>query len=153
VKRARAIGAACALACIVACGAPQSGDHVRQDKREEIIALWTQIRQWRHDAQLSLEPPQVDLNDYVGRSPRDARNVCPVHHEVPVTCANVCNLSDAICDNEETICKLADELGKDDDFAQGKCTNAKASCSEAKQKCCKCSAQPSTTTTTRLEVQ
>ena len=35
--------------------------------------------------------------------------------------------------------RIADDLGKDDDYAQEKCTSAKASCREAKQRCCNCS--------------
>jgi hypothetical protein len=58
---------------------------------------------------------------------------------VPETCNDVCSLADAICDNAEQICILADELGKQDTWAQGKCASAKASCRDAKKKCCGCS--------------
>ena len=67
--------------------------------------------------------------------------MCADDHKVPTTCDDVCSLADAICDNAEAICTIADELGKDDDFAQDKCTSAKASCREAKQKCCGCSSE------------
>jgi hypothetical protein len=66
--------------------------------------------------------------------------VCSEGHKVPPSCDDVCNLADAICDNAEAICTIAGELGKDDDFAQDKCSSAKGSCREAKQKCCGCSA-------------
>ena len=102
-------------------------------------ALWTQIRDWRREARMPLDPPHI-FELQLQRSPvGDARRVCPDNHEVPKTCDDVCNLGDAICDNAEQICKLADELGKDDTFAQDKCTSAKASCREAQQRCCDCS--------------
>jgi hypothetical protein len=109
------------------------------DKRNEIAILWGQIREWRHEAHMPLDPPHI-FEVQLERAPvQDAKRVCPDNHEVPKTCDDVCNLSDAICDNAETICKLADELGKDDTYAQDKCTSAKASCREAKQRCCDCS--------------
>ncbi len=126
---------------LAACGGPQTNDH-SVDKRNEITALWTQIRGFRHDAGMDLDPSPSTLNQIRFKSVKDVERVCVDNHKVPKTCGDVCSLADAICDNAESICTIADELGKGDDFAQGKCTDAKASCREAKQKCCGCSAEP-----------
>ena len=130
-----------AMIVAFACGGPQKPDH-SVDKRNEITALWTQIRDWRREAKMDLDPSPSMLNQIRFMRVKDAERVCVDNHKVPKTCSDVCDLSDAICDNAEAICSIADELGKDDDYAQGKCTDAKASCREAKQKCCGCSAEP-----------
>ena len=136
--RAIAVALVAAVA-LSSCGGAPVDDHVNQDKRTQIAILWAQIRDWRREARMPLDPPHI-FELQLQRSPvQDARRVCPDNHEVPKTCDDVCNLGDAICDNAEQICKLADELGKDDTFAQEKCTSAKASCRDAKQRCCECS--------------
>jgi hypothetical protein len=105
----------------------------------EIIALWTQIRGFRRDAHMDLDPsPSTELQ-WRQHSVGDAARVCPDGHLVPRSCGEICSLADAICDNAEAICSIADELGKDDQAAQEKCSSAKASCGEAKQRCCNCS--------------
>jgi hypothetical protein len=132
---------AVALLVVTACGGaqPPTGGDPNEGKRTQIAILWAQIRDWRREAHMPLDPPHV-FELQLARTPvQDAKRVCPDNHEVPKTCDDVCNLSGAICDNAETICKLADELGKDDTFAQDKCTSAKASCREAQQRCCDCS--------------
>jgi len=138
--KALLIASAIALVVVNACGGPQK-PQANQDKRAEIIALWTQIRGWRHDARMDLDPSPMTLNQIRFKSVKDAEKVCVENHKVPTKCDDVCLLADDICDNAEQICAIADELGKDDDFAQGKCTDAKASCHEAKQKCCGCSSE------------
>lgn len=135
------IAAAMLMVIVFACGGPQKPDHAF-DKRNEITALWTQIRDWRRAAHMDLDPAPATLNQIRFKNVKDAERVCVDNHKVTKTCEDVCGLSDAICDNAEAICSIADELGKDDDFAQGKCTDAKASCREAKQKCCGCSSEP-----------
>lgn len=110
-----------------------------QDKRAEIIALWTQIRGWRHEAQMDLDPAPDTLVGVRGLSVKVAQRVCPDGHQVPTSCNDVCNLADAICDNAERICDIATELGPDDKLGQEKCESSKASCREAKQRCCRCS--------------
>ncbi len=127
-------------AVIVACARPMMPPPV--DKRQEILTLWTQIRQWRHEHQWDLEPPSSLIQYTRNETVRDARNVCPDGTRVPTTCGDVCTLGEDICDNAERICTLADELGKDDQFAQEKCTSAKASCREGKQRCCDCVKNP-----------
>jgi hypothetical protein len=122
----------------IACGGAQHPDG--SSKRGEITALWTQIRDWRREARMDLDPSTQTVFQLKLRTVKDAARVCTEGHKVPTTCDDVCNLADAICDNAETICTIADELGKDDDYAQEKCSSAKGSCREAKQKCCGCSA-------------
>ena len=121
---------------------PTSEWQARFQKHNEITALWTQVRDWRREARMGLEPAPNLLQSVRGTSVGDAARVCPVSHAVPTACNDVCSLADAICDNAEAICGIADELGKDDDFAQQKCASAKASCREAKQRCCGCSEEP-----------
>jgi len=137
------------LVVLAACPAPQKGPSagdVRAQKQNLISDLWTQIRGWRHDAGMDLDPSPI-LIQGPPKSVSDAKRACPDNHKVPATCNDICSLADAICDNAEAICGLADELGKDDDFAQQKCTSAKASCREAKQRCCGCSDKAPATTT------
>jgi hypothetical protein len=110
----------------------------RTAKMTEIMTLWGQIRDWRHDAHMTLEPSPTLQFQWKDRSFRDIKRVCPDGHEVPKTCSDVCSLSDDICENAELICRIADELGKSDVPAQEKCTSAKASCRESKQRCCDC---------------
>ena len=130
------VGIAVALG---ACAAQQHPDRASA-KREEILALWTQIRDWRREAHMeSLDPSPGTYNFFWKRTVKDAKDVCEEGHKVPAVCDDVCNIADAICDNAESICTIADELGKEDDFAQDKCRSAKASCNEAKKKCCGCS--------------
>jgi len=130
-----------AVAAIVACGgAPQKADWQQHLQRSnEITALWTQIRDWRREAGMELDPTPQNMFQSRDKTVREVAKGCPDGHQVPKTCSDVCSLADAICDNAEAICSIADELGKSDDFAQQKCTSAKASCREAKQRCCECS--------------
>jgi hypothetical protein len=120
-----------------ACGPKHSDSGTT--KKNEISNLWTQIRGWRLEAGLPVEPRHEDVISVVGTPVKEVQRVCPEGHNVPETCNDVCSLADAICDNAEQICILADELGKQDTWAQGKCASAKASCRDAKKKCCGCS--------------
>ena len=110
----------------------------RAAKMTELLTLWGQIRDWRHDAHMTLEPSASLQFQWKDKPFRDIKRVCPDGHEVPKTCIEVCELSDDICENAELICRIADELGKNDVPAQEKCTSAKASCRESKQRCCDC---------------
>jgi hypothetical protein len=138
---ARAAVAALAAALVISsCGGaqpPPLGDKLI--KENEITALWTQIRDWRREAKLGMDPARNDVFSVRSMTVASAKQVCVVARETPPACNNVCDLGGAICDNAETICTIADELGKQDTYAQDKCTSAKASCREAQQACCKCS--------------
>ena len=124
-----------AFAVGVACGGGPQEIKYPDPRENEITTLWTQIRGWRADAHMPLDPSLLA----VPRNVPEAKRVCPEHHQVPTTCNEVCGLADDICDNAERICQIADELGKGDEYAQDKCKSAKASCREAQQKCCECS--------------
>ena len=125
---------------VVSCGGAQKPPGCDDAcKREEIINLSTQIRGWRHDARMELDPARNNVMKFFNQPVAVAKQVCPEEHEVPKKCEDVCVLSTDICDNAENICSIAAELGAQDSWAQEKCADAKASCREAKQKCCDCS--------------
>jgi hypothetical protein len=109
-------------------------------KKNEITALWTQIRNWRVEAHLGTNPQTDLVLQMRGMTVRQAANVCPDTHVPPPACTDVCDLADAICDNATQICAIAGELAPDA-WAEEKCTSAKASCKEAKQQCCACDDQ------------
>lgn len=139
-----AIGIMLAVA-IWSCASPEKPRRLH-DRRSELItqqtALWTQIRDWRREAGLRVEPSAQSMLEMRGRTLKEAQRVCPDTHPITKTCEDICSLADAICDNAEAICDIAAQL-KDDRQAQDKCTSAKASCKEAKQRCCtKCSEEP-----------
>lgn len=134
---------------IVACvkGTPTTPEwQRRQAKMNEITTLWAQIRGWRHEAKMDLDPSPATELQWRDKPVREAAKSCPAGHQVPKSCDDVCSLADAICDNAEAICGIADdiakELGKKDELAEEKCSSAKASCREGKQRCCDCSEEP-----------
>ncbi len=125
------------LASIVVAMACSRRPPAKSPKLDEITALWTQIREWRREAGLPVDPRHEDVISIAPVSLKAAEAVCAVGHAVPETCSEVCSLADAICDNAEQICILANDLG--DQWSRDKCNNAKASCRDAKQRCCACS--------------
>lgn len=127
------------LTLTVACaGSPPPPQwQAQQLRKNELTALWTQIRDWRREAGMGVDPNPTMVFAMSRQSVHAADLTCP--HQVPNTCGDICNLADAICDNAESICEIADEL-RDDPWARGKCDNAKASCKEARQRCCECAA-------------
>ncbi len=130
------------LGAMIACSGaqkPNSG----LDERIEIANLWTQIRQWRSEIpNMGLDPAPFWISDVGTKTVREIeRKACPINHDVPLVCSDVCSIADNICDNAERICELSARL-KNDSFAASKCSSAKASCSEAKKRCCDCSAKP-----------
>lgn len=126
-----------AILIALACG-PQHPP--RSPRVEEITVLWAQIRDWRREAGLPVDPPHEDFFEVRGKTVDQVAAICRPPQPEPQACADVCSLAEAICDNAEQICILADELGKNDDWAQRKCSSAKASCRDAKKRCCsKCS--------------
>jgi hypothetical protein len=131
-----------ALAMSLSCGgAPPNWEH-RIQKKNDISSLMAQIGVWRREAGLNINPSPQDVIQIQrgGSSVQQLKAVCPDGHTVNESCADVCTLADHICDNAESICNIAAELGEQDTWAQEKCASAKASCREAKKKCCtKCS--------------
>jgi hypothetical protein len=140
----RGVGIAAGLViglAIAACAAkgasPQPKWQIAMDKKQEITALWTQIRDWRREAHMEVEPSTAVLQYARGMTVRQAAETCPDSHVPPPSCNDICDLADAICDNAENICGIAGEM-PDDIWAREKCDSAKASCKEAKQHCCSC---------------
>jgi hypothetical protein len=123
---------------LIACvgpGTPRTNDE-RMQKLNLVTNLWTQIRGWRQEAGMPLDPPRASLNAIERVTVKDIEKICPEGHQEPKACEDVCSLADAICDNADAICEIATELG--DSWAREKCSSAKASCKEAKQRCCSC---------------
>ena len=105
---------------------------------QEITMLWGQIRQWRHEAKMEVEPAASAVMAMRKGLPV-GRTTCP-DTRPPAPCADICDPADAICDNAERICGLAGELADTQwaDWAKEKCASAKASCNEAANRCCEC---------------
>ena len=71
----------------------------------------------------------------------EVRLVCPDGRNPPfATCGDSCRIAQSICNNAESICRLASELAGDG-WASGKCHDARDACSEATKTCCACSNQ------------
>jgi hypothetical protein len=107
-------------------------------RKDEIRALWMQIRQWRVDGLRLRAEPSHSLKARFERLDIRRLRVCPdaVAPQTD-TCRDVCNLADAICDNAHRICEIARELDGDS-WARDKCASAKASCKQARERCCEC---------------
>ncbi len=136
---AAATGAAFALGLfLVACGgsrAPRTWQE-QQSKRNDITVLWAQIRDWRREAGMGVEPDETAVMAMSRMTVSSAARACVLDRAPRPACSDVCDLGDAICDNAESICGIADELN--DPWAREKCDSAKASCREARQRCCRC---------------
>ena len=121
--------------------APEATPDWQLTRKQEIRAAWDKIGELRQDPRLGLtREPAGSLN---GATPLSDLRQCvegvegPEEPAVSEQCSDVCNIKDAICDNAEDICRLADEL-EGDVWAADKCSSAKASCKEAKEICCGC---------------
>ena len=121
--------ATCAVPLLlVGCGSAGVPPHGPMQSNE-IIALWSQIREWRREAGLSLDPSCATL---VSFAPTDEHaGGCAASSQAS---ADACSLGDAICDNAEQICILSGELDHNL-WAHDKCTSATASCREVQQLC------------------
>lgn len=123
------LAAAATAALVVACAAPKQPAPVKTQlppttpDREEILDLESEMRQWR--VELGLKPSPVGALAANGA----AAEVC----EGLTECKDSCKLAEAICQNKDRICDIAQRL--DDDWADSKCEDAKRSCSEARQVC------------------
>jgi hypothetical protein len=104
-------------------------------RKKEIQDLWIQIRDWRVDHQWSAEP----AIRVPGASVPEIRRCKAPREPSTDTCQDICTLKDAICDNAQSICRIAGDLDGDA-WADEKCKSAKASCKEATEKCCECTA-------------
>lgn len=127
-------------AVLVACaGQPKSARAVGDTdlRKEEIQDYWMQIRDWRVELKLRPDPQMIPQPPAVTRSEPKCETV-----KKPATpvCQDTCTLADGICDNMESICRIAKQL-EGDAWAEGKCQSARASCEEARQACCACTVQ------------
>ncbi|MBZ0238112.1 MAG: hypothetical protein K8M05_37730, partial [Deltaproteobacteria bacterium] len=123
---------------VAACGgtrAPRTWQE-QQSKRNDITVLWAQIRDWRREAGMGVEPDESAVMAMSRMTVSTAAKACVLERAPRPACSDVCDLGDAICDNAESICGIADELN--DPWAREKCDSAKASCREARQRCCRC---------------
>jgi hypothetical protein len=134
IAAALVAGAAIGVAIVSCVKAPAPPD--RPLETDQIAALDTEIRKWRVEAGLKVEPPANMVNQFRDKTVPFAERVC-ADSAPPEACDDICNLADAICDNAEDICRIADKLGNDS-WSKQKCDSAKASCREAKQECCNC---------------
>ncbi len=115
------------------------------EKHAEIDRLWNEIESWRADGGIA-EPMSAgvdagadsDTQPQPRPMPAPARERCPDEADAaPQACTDVCRLTDSICGNAESICRIAGDL-PGDKWAAGKCESAKATCSNATERCCKC---------------
>ena len=124
-----------AVMIAASCGGRQNPRDER--KLNDITALSAQIREWRRESGMSLDPNPRIVRELFSAPVQQAKAVCPGTTQVNSVCADVCTLAEHICDNAEQICILADDLG--DQWSRDKCNSAKASCRDAKKRCCQCS--------------
>jgi hypothetical protein len=133
-----------ALAVVLPLGACQTATVPPQPAAvQEITMLWGQIRQWRHEAKMEVEPAAASVMAMRSKPVKVAIGSCPDGHQQPPACDGICDPADAICDNAERICELATQL-TDTQWAawsKEKCDSAKGSCNEAKKRCCTCTHQ------------
>ena len=113
---------------------PHRTAETRLQKLNEITTLWAQIRGWRREAHMELDPAPLTMHQWRTRTVPEAARVCPESLRAPPRCDDVCSLGDAICDNAEQICIISGELD-DNLWAHDKCTSATASCRELQQLC------------------
>ena len=72
---------------------PQQPEWERHaQKMNEITALWTQIRGFRADMGMPLDPSPATENQIQPIPPKDAGRVCAENHAVPKTCEDNCTL-------------------------------------------------------------
>jgi hypothetical protein len=108
---------------------------------QEILEYWHDIREDRGKIDIGLFPSEQMIQ---GSKGYDFENkLCPDHDSMTKECDENCNLADHICDNAEAICGLANDLVGTPNYpwAAEKCDQGRASCKEARQKCCDCNAK------------
>ena len=139
--RARALACVALLATLItACPSPHAQkppSDEQQAKRNEITSLSTQIRAWRHEGGMEVEPDDDAVSAMQRMSVASAARTCVLPGKPHPRCVDICEIGGAICDNAEDICDIAASLG-DDAWAKEKCASAKASCREAQERCCEC---------------
>ena len=113
--------------------APRPAATSARDRQEqEILLLVGDIRHDRQEMNLPPEPARrflVSKREHPFRWPG---------HPLSDKCQDVCGTAQYICDAKDKICRIAEELGADDAWAQEQCANARASCREAQETCDSC---------------
>jgi hypothetical protein len=67
-----------------------------------------------------------------------AAELCPDQAEgAAPLCHDVCVLGGSICENADSICRIAGDLAGDA-WAEGKCQKARSACEQAAERCCAC---------------
>ena len=98
--------AAALVACSTRAPGPQTSTSIPvlddQGQREEITALSTQIRQWRLDAHLGVEPAADVIAAMSERSVADAAATCATPTPTAGTCRDVCFELDIPCRSLDT---------------------------------------------------
>lgn len=127
------------LAACAARGAAPTNTAAMDVRKDDIRELWIQIRDWRVALGMTADPVPAG-KIFMAKAVTQLR-ACPVPEQEPSgTCGDTCNLKEAICDNAESICRIADEL-EGDAWAADKCKSAKSSCKEATDRCCACTGE------------
>lgn len=108
-----------------------------EGKRAEIARQFEEIGQWRRQTGYSAEPEQLDIESAPTSVDHTRLGQPPSHAGRSLTCIDICKIQDSICDNAESICRLADEL-EEDEWATDKCESSKASCEDASDNCTQC---------------
>jgi hypothetical protein len=123
------------------------------DPRAEIDRLWEEIASWQGqggaaaaDAAESV-PMSAGSQGVEGmrgaergseRGAERAAESCPDQGEgAAPLCRDVCVLAGSICDNADSICRIAGDLAGDA-WAEGKCQKARTACERATERCCAC---------------
>jgi len=160
MKSLLGVAAGCALAVMIACGGAQSKSAAPQMKpqtdgggipggdghrRAEIDKLDGDItaEMTKLGVQRPTPPPDACTSNCATamatavshtqeQNPPDCK---PGKGEV---CTESCTLKTNICDNANKICRIAQELGGNDSYANGKCNEGDASCKAAEKRCCSC---------------
>jgi hypothetical protein len=109
--------------------------------RAEIERLDQDIRELRAKAGLPAEPavsaPDTTEAEPMGEVESGGADQTERCEASGGSCGDTCQLRSTICDNADSICRLAADLAGDS-WAQNKCQSARASCGEAEELCCKC---------------
>jgi hypothetical protein len=147
--------AAWLCAVVVACAAspkqstttpapPTMAPAMPANSHDEIERLANEIDQQRTQMNLPAPAPLPAPAEPMAAHTSAMTPVPPPHAQDPTchpapsqTCTDSCTLGDSICGNADKICKLADGM-PGDDWAAGKCSTAKQTCSDAHKRCCEC---------------
>jgi hypothetical protein len=104
---------------------------------DEILARDTEIRTMRGELGLPTDPALSERNAWKAVPLSRAIETCTDPPDTGPKCDDVCNLADHICENADEICRIAGEL-PGNEWAEDKCSSAKVSCKDGKQRRCDC---------------